>query len=287
MNLNHFLRANFTNLFFSILFLAIVGCSSSTKNTIQVEIPANLKGNAEVENYISEYASTVGDFIALVNEFGINPNGNEPNLSNASNISTVELVKVTRKLSKITDKIETYKNQKALVSENLSDVQKASLNALCYELEAHMGQLNSKPISIDESEIVAINQIQNKKQNQAQHLSDSLDQLRGEPLEGSTFEENLANNASANNELSIFKIMLFALAFIGAAALGIWQFIKGMKSKVSEIGYAVGNAKTAVSRAKEMADKTEPNGEKMTDAEKKGLEFLDKHLNNISNKIPF
>jgi len=253
----------------AICMLTSYSCSNK-KVEITVDIPVILQDNENVVAYINDYARTIGEFKSIINELSVIPN--KDNLeaeSKPTNMPNLGMVKLTMKLSSITGKIKTYKAQRPVINKTLSEEQIEALNAVCQQLDTHLGQISDN--TIDQSEIAATQEMQENEMAKPDSLSKALDELRG----GTLGDFGDSESTKSSNEISpkiAIPIMIAAFAFF--TFFGIKRFIKGARETIQNISHSVGDFKNTAQDLLDDPKKVTGQDKELSAKEKEGLEQL-------------
>lgn len=275
-------RINFNKIMqiaLGLMLIVMFSCSSSNKQNIQVEIPAELQSSPEAVAYIKAMTKTTNKATKLFNDIVKITGGKDiDNSDELTTMQTLKMAKAAGQLMMVSSKMEEYKIQKLSIDSLLSPVQIAALDKVCLELEEHMGKIDPKNITIDESEMQAQQEMQEKQQAETDSLTalheEAISQQKAEGFEGDYSEPEEPENSEFIWWHILFPIGI--LAFMVYMVIGAY---KKIKSGVKNIGYSFGDIKDKVHEAKEMTDKKGPDGKEMSDEEKKGLDALDNLLN--------
>lgn len=241
-----------------------VSCSTKNIDPVVYDVPNNLKGNAEVELFLSELASAGGEIIACKSELG-------------SDASFAKKAKSAVALSKATSAIKDLKEEAKALELNLNDEQKKSFEKVIYRIEVSVGQMRLDIDAIDESDMVATAALKSEQKAEIDKETAEREQAIAQMKEDGTWKEPKAN--SSEIKMPKFMHILFPILIFGAIIFSIVMTIRKKAAKFKEISYSMGEAKDALKKAQDMVDAEPEDGRKLSKEEKAGLDFLNKHLN--------
>lgn len=250
-------------LFFLVLAIALYSCSKNNAEPIKYELPDCLTYNTQVIEFTNAYSIAGGEMIALTSKLA------------SGNVSMVKMAKTSAQISKITDKLNELKAEQNNIEQDLNTEQKQAFERVMYQLNASIGQLRTNINAIDESEMAAVK----AKKSEQQREIDEIEAMREAEIARQKAEGTYNEPKSNTINMPKFMHILFPIIIIAGFIFAGYSAFRKMRNKVSEIGYAVGDAKDALSKMKEKVKEGEVEGKTLSEEEKKGMEFVENFLN--------